>query len=88
MKNKLEKTGHKRFYYRVRGVFHVFLFSLIGLSLLAVPVGITYHIAETKAQTIEHSSSSSSHSQEASEEKKESSFSGINDLNRIGTCRL
>lgn len=87
MKNKLEKTGHKRFYYRVRGVFHVFLFSLIGLSLLAVPVGITYHIAETKAQTIEHSSNSSN-SQEASEEKKESSFSDINDLNRIGACRL
>ena len=85
MKNKLEKTGHKRIYYRMRGAFHVFLFSLIGLSLLAVPVGITYHIAETKAQTIERSSSDNGLE---NSQRSDSSFSSDNNLSMVGISRL
>ncbi len=85
MKNKLEKTGHKRIYYRMRGAFHVFLFSLIGLSLLAVPVGITYHIAETKAQTIERSSSDSGLEDS---QKSDSSLSSDNSTVKVDISRF
>lgn len=50
MKDKLEKTGHKKFYYRVKTVFTVILFTLAVIALSAIPVGITFKLAEAKAK--------------------------------------
>ncbi len=69
MKNKLEKTGHGRAYYRARGFFGIFLFGIFFLSLAAIPVGITYTIAEARAQ--EEASNKA-------EERKEDRTSGFN----------
>ena len=57
MKDKLEKTGHKKAYYRARTALGVFAFALASLSLAAIPVGITYQIAETQAKAENASSS-------------------------------
>lgn len=45
MKDKLEKIGHKRAYYRLRFALWSFLVLLGILSLSAIPVGITYSVA-------------------------------------------
>lgn len=52
MKNKLEKTGHKKGYYRARRILSLSLFCFVGLSLAAIPVGISYKIAETQAAAL------------------------------------
>ncbi len=71
MKNKLEKTGHKRGYYKAKGFFGIFLFGILGLSLAAIPVGITYRIAETQAEAANASQSEDSQKEEDSSEAEE-----------------
>ena len=49
MKDKLEKTGHRRGYFMFR---RLALFGLLGVALLGVstiPVGISYRMAEEAA---------------------------------------
>lgn len=70
MKNKLEKTGHKKAYYKAKGFFGIFLFGILGLSLAAIPVGITYRIAEAQAEAAEASQSDDS-KEEADSSKEE-----------------
>lgn len=50
MKNKLEKTGHKKLYYQLKAVLTVFLFGLAVFALSAIPVGISYKLAAAQAQ--------------------------------------
>ena len=71
MKNKLEKTGHKKAYYKAKGFFGIFLFGILGLSLAAIPVGITYRIAEAQAEAANVSQSEDSQKEEDSSEAKE-----------------
>lgn len=71
MKNKLEKTGHKKAYYKAKGFFGIFLFGVLGLSLAAIPVGITYRIAEAQAEAANVAKSDDSAKEEDSSEAKE-----------------
>lgn len=71
MKNKLEKTGHKKAYYKAKGFFGIFLFGVLGLSLAAIPVGITYRIAEAQAEAANVAKSDDSTKEEDSSEAKE-----------------
>lgn len=45
MRDKLEKTGHKKAYYRARIALVSILAALGILSIGAIPVGITYSVA-------------------------------------------
>lgn len=50
MKDKLEKTGHKKGYYRFKGAMSLCA-GVIGLSILAaVPIGIAYRAAILQAE--------------------------------------
>lgn len=68
MKDKIEKTGHKKWYYRTRLVLGVFLLGVCFVSLAAIPVGITYKIAENELRATQE------HSEEDSENEVSSSF--------------
>ena len=51
MKDKLEKTGHKKFYYQCKVFFTVMMLGLAVLALAAIPVGVSYRLADAaKAQ--------------------------------------
>jgi uncharacterized membrane protein SpoIIM required for sporulation len=50
MKDKLEKTGHKKLYYRLKAFLTVVLFALAVFALGAIPVGISFKLAEAQAQ--------------------------------------
>ena len=55
MQDKLTKTGHKKFYYRMKTGLTVLLFSIAVAAVAAIPVGITYRLAEVRAQEAETS---------------------------------
>jgi hypothetical protein len=57
MKDKLEKTGHKKLYYDLKTIFTILLFAVAVLALAAIPVGVTYKLSEAQAET-EHNSTS------------------------------
>jgi hypothetical protein len=57
MKDKLEKTGHKKLYYDLKMFFTVFLFAVAILALAAIPVGVTYKLAEAQAEAEQSSTS-------------------------------
>ena len=50
MKDKLEKTGHKKLYYEMKAALTVFMFTLAVFALAAVPVGISFKLAEANAK--------------------------------------
>ena len=49
--------GHKKFYYDVKMFFTVLLFAVAILALAAIPVGVTYKLAEAQAMTEQSSTS-------------------------------
>jgi hypothetical protein len=66
MKDKLEKTGHTKSYYRIKNVLLTFVFALAVGAAAAIPVGISYHISTEEiaaAKAAEDSASSSASSQ-------------------------
>jgi hypothetical protein len=56
MKDKLEKTGHKKLYYELKAALTVFMFVVAVFALAAIPVGISFKLAEAKAKGAEESS--------------------------------
>ena len=52
MKDKLVRTGHKKFYYRMRAFSRGLLFSILVLAAFSAPVLIAYgvNLYETKAE--------------------------------------
>lgn len=64
MSDKLEKTNHKKGYYRTRLILTVVLFLLGAIAIATIPVGFTYKIAQAKAAEAEQSSLSEKESQE------------------------
>ncbi len=46
MKDKLEKNGHKRSYYMKRLALKTSLLGLAFFAICAIPVGLSYRIAE------------------------------------------
>lgn len=50
MKDKLEKTGHKKLYYRLKSVLTIFMFSIALAAAAAIPVGISYRLSAEKAE--------------------------------------
>ena len=49
MKDKLEKSGHRRLYYRLRATCLLGLLFLSLAGAAAIPVGISYRLAQAKA---------------------------------------
>ncbi len=49
MKDKLEKTGHRKRYYQFRHFVMAFLIALGALAVSAIPVGISIRLAEAEA---------------------------------------
>ena len=49
MKDKLEKTGHRKFYYRFVDGMRGFGFALLGILLLATPVFIATQVNAAEA---------------------------------------
>jgi hypothetical protein len=67
MKDKLEKTGKTKAYYRLRFATKATLITLATFLLAAIPVGVSYKIAETaKAEENTESSSVVSSEEETS----------------------
>jgi|LAHS01.1.fsa_nt_gb hypothetical protein len=60
MKDKLEKNGHKKLYYAFKSFLTVCLFAIAVTALAAIPVGITYKMAETHAKEAEAESAQTS----------------------------
>lgn len=56
MKDKLEKTGHKKLYYEMKTVLTVFMFILAVFALASIPVGISFKLAEAQAKAEETTS--------------------------------
>lgn len=50
MKDKLEKTGHRKRYYQFRYFVVAFLFVLTAVAASAIPVGISIQLAEAEAR--------------------------------------
>ncbi|MCH3908818.1 MAG: hypothetical protein LKF75_02420 [Bacilli bacterium] len=50
MKDKLEKTGHKKFYYELKSALAIFMFVMALFALAAIPVGITFKLSEAKGK--------------------------------------
>jgi hypothetical protein len=66
MKDKLEKTGHKKGYYRLKSLLSIFVCSIAITAAAAIPVGISYkldaateHNDEKTSVVTEESTSSS-----------------------------
>jgi uncharacterized membrane protein SpoIIM required for sporulation len=56
MKDKLEKTGHKKLYYELKTALTVFMFILAVFALASIPVGISFKLAEAQAKAGETTS--------------------------------
>lgn len=50
MKDKLEKTGHKKGYYRLKSVLAITIFAVATAALAAIPVGISFKLSEAVAE--------------------------------------
>jgi hypothetical protein len=57
MKDKLEKTGHKKNYYVFKSAMIVFMVAIALTALAAIPIGITYRLAMTEAKGKEETTS-------------------------------
>ena len=66
MSDKLEKTGHKKAYYQVRTVFTMTMILLGAVLMAIIPIGVSYKLAQAKAQ------SETSHSSVVESEESES----------------
>lgn len=67
MKDKLEKTGHRRLYYRLRASCLLGLLFLTLAGAAAIPVGISYRLAQAKA--VEETSKTREEEHEEGEEE-------------------
>ena len=57
MKDKLEKTGLTRSHYRKQLALKISLFALAFVTVCALPIGLSYRVAEVvKAEKLESSS--------------------------------
>ncbi len=63
MKDKLEKTGHTRAYYRKKLVIKLSLFAFAFVTVCAIPVGLSYRIAEMTHAAKEDNSNETTSSQ-------------------------
>lgn len=72
MKDKLEKSGHKRGYYRKQFALKASLIALGFFSLCAIPIGLSYRVAEVTHAEQEETSQLRS-SQKEDEESSSSS---------------
>lgn len=64
MKDKLEKTGLTRSHYRKQLALKISLFALAFVTVCALPVGLSYRVAEVvKAEKLESSSNEETSSQ-------------------------
>ena len=75
MKDKLDKTGKTKTYYRLRFASKAAVVSLAMFLLAAIPVGVSYKIAETAKAEDNHDSSltvTSSEEEKNSEEEVKS----------------
>lgn len=50
MKDKLEKNGHKKYYYRAKTALGIFLFVLAVAGVSSLPIVISYQVAEAQAK--------------------------------------
>lgn len=73
MKDKLEKTGHKKGFYRLKSLLSIFVCSIAITAAAAIPVGISFkldaateHDEKTSVVTEESSSSSEDNDYEVS----------------------
>ncbi len=58
MKDKLEKTGLTRAHYRKQLALKISLFAIAFVMVCALPIGLSYRVAEVvKAEKVESSSS-------------------------------
>ncbi len=64
MKDKLEKTGLTRSHYRKQLALKISLFALAFVTVCALPIGLSYRVAEVvKAEKLESSSNEETSSQ-------------------------
>lgn len=64
MKDKLEKTGLTRSHYRKQLALKISLFALAFVTVCALPIGLSYRVAEVvKAEKLESSSNEEASSQ-------------------------
>ncbi len=64
MKDKLEKTGLTRSHYRKQLALKISLFALAFITVCALPIGLSYRVAEVvKAEKLESSSNEEASSQ-------------------------
>ena len=56
MKDKLEKTGHKRSFYKTRMFAVIFALIISLFALAAIPVGITYKLSAAKGNNSQSTS--------------------------------
>ena len=64
MKDKLEKTGLTRSHYRKQLALKISLFALAFITVCALPIGLSYRVAEVvKAEKLESSSNEETSSQ-------------------------
>lgn len=71
MKDKLEKSGHKRGYYRKQMLLKASLIVFGFFSLCAIPVGLSYRVAEAHAEEYKNTSQVSSSQEDSSESPSE-----------------
>ncbi len=67
MKDKLEKTGHKKLYYRAKTAMVCSLCLIAFCGLAAIPVGISYQLARAEAYEERQNVSSSVSTSETEE---------------------
>ncbi len=66
MKDKLEKTGLTRSHYRKQLVLKLSLFVVAFVTVCALPIGLSYRVAEVvKAEKLESSSQEETSSQKS-----------------------
>lgn len=56
MKDKLEKTGHKKGYYRLKAALTIFVCSIGVAAAAAIPVGISYQVQAAEEKKEEETS--------------------------------
>ncbi len=69
MKDKLEKTGHTRAYYRKKLAVKLSLFAFAFITVCTIPVGLSYRIAEMTHAEKEDNSNETTSSQVVEDSK-------------------
>jgi hypothetical protein len=68
MKDKLEKTGHKKGYYRLKSLLSIFVCSIAITSAAAIPVGISFKLDAATEHNDENTSIVTNESSSSSED--------------------